>query len=270
MKSILINSILFIYFFFLISSCTKTENIELHSNNVVNKPTDTIKELSFEVVNTIPHSETSFTQGLIFYKGYLYEGTGLEGMSKLQKINPETGKVLKSIDLDDNIFGEGVTIFNDKIYQVTWHNQLCFVYDMDFNKLNEFKYYGECWGITNNDSLLIMSDGSAYLRFINPNNFTILNNKMVDYKGRPLTNLNELELVDDKIYANIWGNDMIVGIDINTGKVSEQLDVSSLHDIVKSEARNPDVTNGIAYNAKKNTFYITGKNWNKIFEIQIK
>lgn len=273
MKNILIKLIIFLFFFY---SCSGNKNKSKNTNEnvdkiIIEKQSDTVKELSFEVINIISHNETAFTQGLIFYNGYLYESTGLEGMSKLYKIDVETGKILKHINLDSNLFGEGITIVNNKIYQVTWHNQLFLQYDVNtFKKLKEVKYYGECWGLTNNDSMLILSDGSSYLRFIDTNNFSVVSSKLVTYKNKQLTNINELELIGNKLFANIWGSDIIVIIDINTGKVIAQLDITELHNIIKEESKMPDVANGIAYNSIKNTFYITGKNWNKIFEIKIR
>ncbi len=229
-----------------------------------------IKELQFQIVDTIPHQQTSFTQGLIFYDGYLYEGTGLEGASKLFKINAKNGKILKSHKLKKEYFGEGITIFDNKIFQLTWHNQVCIIYNFKtFKELKEIKYYGECWGLTNNDSLLILSDGTEYLRLINPNDFSVVSSKLVTYKDQRLERINELELVGKIIYANIWGSDIIVGIDFETGKVVEQIDISSLRDIVKKDSMAPEVSNGIAYDAKENVFYITGKNWSKIFKIKI-
>ncbi len=246
----------------------KTERIETRE---VQQQKYEIKELTFTILDTITHDQTLFTQGFIFHNGFLYEGTGLEGQSKLLKIDPKNGKILKTKNLKKEYFGEGITIFDNKIFQLTWHNQTCIVYDLKtFKELNEIKYYGECWGLTNNDSLFILSDGTAYLRFINPEDFSILYSKLITYKDKSLTQINELELVGNKIYANIWGSDIIVVIDFESGNVIEQIDISSLRDIVKEDSYSPEVANGIAYDPKEDVFYVTGKNWSKIFKIKIK
>lgn len=230
-----------------------------------------IEEYSFEIVRTLPHRFDAFTQGLVYDSGILYEGTGLETKSRLEKIDVYSGKILKTIELPSEYFGEGIALLNKKIYQVTWHNQKCLIYDKNsMKKVSELDYFGEAWGLTAiNDSLLILSDGTSTLKFIEPKSFSVVSTRQVTYKEKLLNNINELELVGNKLFANIWGSDIIVIIDIDNGKVVGQIDISSLRLLV-TDSPESEVANGIAYNASKDLFYFTGKNWSKIFEVKIK
>ena len=229
-----------------------------------------IKKYIAEIIDTLPHNINYFTQGLVFHNGILYEGTGIEGESILVRYKKNKHSADKIVRLDDSVFGEGITVFNDKIYQLSWLNQTCFVYDLKtLNKEKELKYAGEGWGLTHNDSLLIMSDGSATIRFIEPDNFRVVRNMMIKMNGKAVGLINELELVDSLLYANIYMQDLIIIADINTGNVVGLIDISNLR---RQLYNNPtqEVSNGIAYNKSEDVFYLTGKNWNKVFIVRFK
>jgi glutamine cyclotransferase len=229
---------------------------------------DTIIKYDVEIIDILPHDTTFYTQGLTIYENKLYEGTGLEGNSKLVKFDLKKWKMEKSIPLKSHYFGEGITIFDNKIYQLTWLNQTCLVYDLNTMKqTNEFTYSGEGWGLTSNDSLLFMSDGSATIKSINPKNFTTVANIRIRKNNIPVNYLNELELVDTLLYANIYMKDLLVIANINTGKVVGEVDISALRKHIKN--RYAEVSNGIAYNKKTGYFHLTGKNWEKIFVVKI-
>ncbi|TAL68049.1 MAG: glutaminyl-peptide cyclotransferase [Bacteroidetes bacterium] len=220
------------------------------------------------LIGKINHEEGSFTQGLYYYKGYLYESTGLRGESSLRKLDTATGKVLKRISVAPEHFAEGMTILNNKIYQLTWLSNLCFVYDLEsFNMVGSFNYNGEGWGLTNFNSLLVMSDGSNVLKFINPDDFQIVRQVSVYDGNTPVENLNELEMINGELFANIWTEDRIVRIDPITGNVIGYLDFSFLRKFIINE--NVDVFNGIAYNPEKDVYYVTGKYWLYIFIIKL-
>jgi glutamine cyclotransferase len=222
-----------------------------------------------KVIRTIDHEPGSFTQGLIYCKGFLYESTGLRGESTLRKLDTKTGKVLKRIDLPAEYFGEGITIFNDKIYMLTWLSNLCFVYDLKtFDLEGSFNYYGEGWGLTSDGKLLIMSDGSNSLRFINPEDFQVVRTINVYDNNTPLKNLNELEYINGVVFANIWMEDRIAMIDPSSGELNGTLDMSFLRKYIK-DSQNIDVLNGIAYDTNKDTYYFTGKYWPYIFEVKM-
>ena len=251
--------------------------------NSTNKPvvnnTETAKapEYSYEIVKTYNHDPNAFTQGLIYHEGSLYEGTGgsrLRGdnfYSSLRKVNLDTGKVEKKFDLSSDYFGEGITIMNDKIYQLTWREQTGFVYDLnDFKLLKEFRYSGEGWGLTNDGTNLIMSDGTHVLRFVDPETFqTIRTLTILDEKGKPVTYINELELIKGEIWANIWQKDDIIRIDPATGKILGRINLEKLVDETMDKSREADVLNGIAYDADGDRIFITGKKWNKLYEVKI-
>lgn len=234
-----------------------------------------IPQINYAVTAVHPHDTSSFTQGLEWHNGKLLEGTGMKGKSKLMWVNLTDGKADKLIKLGDDYFGEGVTLLNNKIYQITWQEQKCFVYDANtLKKIAEFNYEGEGWGLTNNGTELIMSNGSSDLVFRDPNNFKILKTITVSNNYGPLSNLNELEFVNGFIYANIWTDryKKIVKIDANTGKVVGEL---NLDDILKKYAPNAneskiDVLNGIAYDSVQQRFFITGKYWPYLFELKLK
>lgn len=222
-----------------------------------------------DVITSFPHNTTSFTQGLEFNKGELFEGTGQRGESIIAKVNLKTGVIDQKMGLDATYFGEGITVFKDKIYQLTWQEQKCFVYTKNtFQIEKDIPYNGEGWGLCNNGTSLIMSNGSERIVFRNPTTFEIERSIEVYNNEGPVANLNELEYVDDLIYANVWMTNFIVVIDPNNGKVLAQIDASSL--VASGKGSTGDVLNGIAYNPVTSKWYLTGKNWVKLFEIKFK
>jgi glutaminyl-peptide cyclotransferase len=225
---------------------------------------------AYEVVKAYPHDNKAFTQGLVFYQGVLYESTGLNGSSSLRRVELETGKVLRKIDVPTVFFAEGLSLFNGRLYQLTWQTQLGFVYDLDsFNKLREFDYAGEGWGLTHDARYLIMSDGSSRIRFIDPDTFEVQRMITVQDGRRSVTQLNELEYVKGEIYANIWMQDRIARIDPQSGKVNAWVDMSGLRP-AESRSDSSAVLNGIAYDEASDRLFVTGKLWPKLFEIKLK
>jgi glutamine cyclotransferase len=233
-----------------------------------NKPAfSTAQRYTYNVFNVYPHDSNAFTQGLVFENGILYESTGLYGQSTLRRVELETGKILQSYALPDQFFGEGITIFGDKIIQLTWQSNKGFVYDkFSFDLLQEFSYPTEGWGITHNGSQLIMSDGTATLYFLNTETFEIVGQVNV-YDTNPVTKLNELEYIKGEVYANIWQEEKIAIINPQTGQVKAWIDLTNLRSI--GNQGSGDVLNGIAYDAENDRFFITGKKWSKLFEIEL-
>ena len=226
---------------------------------------------TFEIVNTFPHDITSYTQGLEFYNGELYESTGQRTESKLRKVNFETGDILKNIDLEDQYFGEGLTVLNDKIYQLTWQAKRGFVYDVNtFEKLSSFNYgtSKEGWGICNDGKTLYKSDGTEKIYLLNPENLTEQNHIEVYTQKGKIPSLNELEWIDGKIFANIYQRNGVAIINPKTGGVEGVINFESLRKLVKQHPE-LDVLNGIAYNPERETIFVTGKNWDKLFEVKI-
>lgn len=267
-------------FIFLSLACNgSSSNTAKPNNNVanVNKTSAVVPQYTFDIVKTYPHDPKAFTQGLVFYNGLFYEGTGGyrqsdEFSSSLRKVEIESGKVLQKFDLSANYFGEGITIFNGKIYQITWKEKTAFVYDLnDFKLLKEFKYSGEGWGITHDGTNLIMSDGTHVIRFINPETFeTIRTITVLDEKGKPVMELNELEYIKGEIWANIWEKGVIIRIDPASGKIVGKIDLEKLDEEQRKNDENADVLNGIAYDEAGDRIFITGKLWKKVFEIKLK
>jgi glutamine cyclotransferase len=224
---------------------------------------------TYRVANTYPHDRAAFTQGLVFEEGLLYEGTGLRGRSTLRLVELDTGNVLKLYSLPVQLFGEGVTVYGDKIFQLTWQAHIGFVYDKDsFELLQEFEYPTEGWGITHDDQRLIMSDGTSALHFLDPETLEEVGQIEVYDQNGPVTRLNELEYIHGKVYANVWKADRIVMIDPQTGQVTGWVDLTGL---LSGGDRVPpvDVLNGIAYDAENERLFVTGKLWPKIFEIEL-
>ena len=223
----------------------------------------------YKVVNTYPHNTDSFTQGLVFDKGILYESTGLNGRSAIQTVDLETGEIVKSKDLADKYFGEGIAVVGNKIVQLTWQARKGFVYDKKtFELLKTFKYETQGWGITYDGKYLIMSDGSNILYFMDPRTYKVRGKLEVYHGSRKVGKLNELEYIDGKIYANVWGTEKLAIINPKTGQVSAWIDLRGL--LTKEDKKNRiDVLNGIAYNEENQKFYVTGKLWPKLFEIEI-
>jgi len=226
---------------------------------------------TYEIVNTYPHDITSYTQGLEFHNGELYESTGQKGESKLRKVNYETGEVLKNINLENSYFGEGLTILNDKIYQLTWRGKRGFVYDVNtFEKLSTFNYgtSKEGWGICNDGKTLYKSDGTEKIWLLNPENLTEESHIEVYTEKGKIPSLNELEWIDGKIFANIYQRNGVVIINPKTGGVEGVIDFKPLKELV-TQHDELDVLNGIAYHPERETIFVTGKNWDKLFEVKI-
>jgi len=233
------------------------------------EPTPTTPTLyTYRIINEYPHNTSSFTQGLVFEDEILYEGTGLYGSSTLQKVELETGKSLQLHALPDAYFGEGITIFGNRIIQLTWLEQKGFVYDkQSFALQEEFNYSSEGWGITDDGVRLIMSDGSATLSFLDPTTFELIGQIQVHHGNDPVSRLNELEFIKGDIYANIWQEDRIAVIDIESGQVKSWIDLEGIYAVATSDPN--DVLNGIAYDLNEERLFVTGKRWSKLFEIEI-
>ena len=258
-----------ILFFFLIvfalTACDNT-NSEQTLNNGITPPA----VLNYTVVNVYPHDPSSFTEGLEWHDSSLYESTGLDGKSKLARIDLKTGKDLLRIDLAKDIFGEGITVLNGKLYQLTYQTGKCFVYDFKtFKKISEFTYEGEGWGMTNDGKHLIMNNGNNNLYYRDPETFKIVNTVGVIDNNGPLAKINELEYVDGFIYSNIWTTNYIVKIDPNSGHVIAKADLTNLiNQYLPQTIEEGSVLNGIAYDSLGKRFFITGKNWPKLFEVK--
>ncbi|OOV17812.1 glutaminyl-peptide cyclotransferase [Flavobacterium sp. LM4] len=245
-------------------SSEATKRVELVSN--VNP-----KLLKYKIVNTFPHDKKDFTEGLEFYNDTLYESTGQEGASFIKKYDYKTGKVFKKIDLDSKYFGEGITFINGKLFQLTYKNKKGFIYDAKTLKLEKtFDYEKDIqgWGMTNDGKYIYQTDGTEKIWKVDP-----ATQKMVDhinvYSGdSKIKEVNELEWIDGKIYANVWFKDAIAVVNPNSGAVEEILDLSALRKTM-TDVKKDDALNGIAYNPKTKTIFVTGKNWNKMFEITV-
>ncbi len=226
---------------------------------------------TFEIVKSYPHDSSAFTQGLVYENGRLLESTGLNGQSSLREVDLATGAILKKVDVPPQYFAEGLTEFNSKLYQLTWQSNKGFVYDRaTFRKQSEFSYTGEGWGLADNETSLILSDGTNKIRFLDPATFAVRRTINVTYgNNRPLAQLNELEYIDGEIYANVWQADTIARIDPATGKVLSWIDLSGLLPENERTAQT-DVLNGIAYDAAGKRLFVTGKLWPKIYEIKLK
>jgi glutamine cyclotransferase len=229
----------------------------------------TVPVFGFKVVRVFPHDPKAFTQGLVFHQGFLYEGTGLLGKSSLRKVELETGRIVKLYQLSYQLFGEGITLWQNNIIQLTWKSRTGFVYDRrTFRLLKKFSYPTEGWGITQDGKHLIMSDGTSFLYFLDPYNFKEVKRIQVQDRGLSITLLNELEYIKGEIYANVYLTDRIVRISPETGRVTGWIDLQGLLP-TKDRAQGVDVLNGIAYDAQGNRIFVTGKYWPKLFEIQI-
>lgn len=252
---------------------TKTDGVENTRNFPVSVVSDVVpKKYTYQVVNNFPHLKTSYTQGLEYYNNFLYEGTGEYGKSMLLKINPATGKAVQEYSLNDVYFGEGITILNDKIYQITYKEQTGFVYNLDdFACIDSFHYASkEGWGLTNDGTNLIMSDGTNVLTWLNPDDFSVVKNIQVSNNVGPVYRINELEYIDGKILANIYTTELIVEIDAETGKVLSEINLNGILNMYKNPSENVDFMNGIAYDKMNQRLLVTGKWWPQLFEIKLK
>jgi glutamine cyclotransferase len=272
MKKYFLGALLFV-FAFINQSCKKEAAPPNPNPPQITTPSAPV--YSYEVVNTWHHDPDAFTEGLQYYQGELYESTGLNGKSTLRRVELKTGKVLQKIDIENQYFGEGITILNGKIYQLTYQTHIGFIYDLKtFKKIGSWQYEGEGWALTNDGKELIMSNGTEKIMFLDPNSLTISRTIEVTDEGMPVEYLNELEYIKGEIYANIWMRDMVARIDPGTGKVNSWINLSGL--LTPEERRaekgheRPDVLNGIAYDEKADRIFVTGKLWPKLFEIAIK
>lgn len=248
----------------LLNSCNDGENND--DGNKLPPP----KSMGYRIITSYPHDTGSFTQGLDFYNGSLYEGTGDYGRSKLMRINLSTGKPELQISLDRQYFGEGITILNDTLYQLTWKEKTVFAYDVkDFKLLKTFTITHEGWGLTHDGTQLIASDGSSNLYFYDPADFRLIRKQEVSESGSLAFNLNELEFIDGFVYANQWNLPYILKIDPATGLVDAKADVSELWSRVKQKQPQADVPNGIAYDEASGKLYITGKRWPELYEVDL-
>ena len=221
------------------------------------------------ITKTYPHDPEAFTQGLVFSDGYLYESTGLYGKSSLRKVEVETGAVLKSEALASDVFGEGLTLWRGQLIQLTWRSGIALVYDVDsLQRVGEFRYPTEGWGLTHNGQALIMSDGSALLRFLDPDTFSEERRIEVLDNGIPVRNLNALAYIKGEILANIWQQDAIAVISPTTGIVRAWVNLAKLR-MALGPVRKAEVLNGIAYDAARDRVFVTGKYWPKLFEIKL-
>jgi glutamine cyclotransferase len=241
---------------------TRQERIILFSNIVPEKYT-------YKVKNTYKHDENSYTQGLFYYAGFLYEATGLKGESTVRKVKPETGEVLQSFAIPSDVFGEGILKFEDRIIQISWDSNRGFVYDFStFKLIDEFSYQGEGWGLCTDEKFLYMTNGSNRIKILETESYSEINSlEVYDDKG-PVKYLNELEYIEGYIYSNIYQYDHIAKIDPVTGKVLAYIDLKGLLPM-NDYTNKTDVFNGIAYDRESKRIFVTGKNWPKLFEIQI-
>jgi len=224
---------------------------------------------TYEVINAYPHDQNAFTQGLVFENGFLYEGTGLRGRSSLRKVELVTGDILQIRVLPAQFFGEGLTIYENKIIQLTLRSNLGFIYDKDsFELIQAFNYPTKGWGITHDGERLIMSDGTSILHFLDPETFEEIGRIEVCDSNGPVIRLNELEYVQGEIYANVWQTDLIARIAPQTGQVIGWIDLKGLLSL--EDCREPvNVLNGIAYDEKNDRLFVTGKLWPRLFEIEL-
>ncbi|MBN2666404.1 MAG: glutaminyl-peptide cyclotransferase [Bacteroidales bacterium] len=228
------------------------------------------KRLGFRLISTYPHDPGAFTQGLFFHDGVLYEGTGQETGSTLRTAELETGRVIRQHTLDPSLFGEGITLFKDRIFQVTWQNKVGFVYNRsDFKQINKIYYQGEGWGLTTIGDKIVRSDGSNILYFHEPEMFDAVSRLEVYDNEKKVDQLNELEYINGEIWANIWMTDLIARIDPLTGKVNSYVDLTRLFPEAKRREVNADVLNGIAWDHLSGRIFVTGKRWPALYEIEV-
>ncbi|NIR31624.1 MAG: glutaminyl-peptide cyclotransferase [Gammaproteobacteria bacterium] len=222
----------------------------------------------YEVLNVYPHDSDAFTQGLVFAGGVLYESTGRWGLSTLREVELESGGVLKLVKLPDNLFGEGIAVYDDRVVMLTWRSRTGFVYEREsFELIRSFSYPREGWGLTYDGERLIMSDGSATLYYLDPLSYAEIGRLPVTDGGRPVSNLNELEYVGGEVYANVLGQGRIARIDAASGRVVAWI---ALETLSQDEASHGGVLNGIAYDERTRRLFVTGKLWPRLFEIRLK
>ncbi len=233
------------------------------------RPQAAPQRLRYEIVKTYPHDPAAYTQGLLWWDGHLYESTGQWGESSLRRVELETGKVLQKSSLDARLFGEGLALLGDKLYQLTWESGLGFIYDRaTFRRLSVFTYASEGWGLAVLGRDLVMSDGTSILSVRNPETFAELRRIRVEDDDGPVVMLNELETIDGRIYANIYQSDRVVVIDPESGRVTAEIDFRGL--LPASERRpDTDVLNGIAWDPQGKRLFVTGKNWPHLYQVRL-
>lgn len=234
-------------------------------------PTPATKRISFSITDTFPHDTTSFTEGLLFYKGDLYESTGLAGKSKIMQVDLKTGKAIRQMALDKKYFGEGIVIINDTVYQLTYQDKIGFMYSLkDFKKIGEFKFASaEGWGMTTDGKQIIASDGTSNLSYYEPGTFRLLRTQGVTEGGSLSYNLNELEYIDGFIYANQWQAPYILKIDPGSGEIVGKIDLTDVCNKIRTKYSDSEFLNGIAYDSTTKKMYITGKMWPEMYAIQL-
>ena len=240
---------------------------EAHSRKIVVLSENRPQEMTYQIINTYPHDTEDFTQGLLIKDGYLYESTGQNGSSTFKKKELKTGKTLQTVNLDQEYFGEGLAAINDEFYQLTWTSGIGFVYNADMEQVRTFNISGQGYGLTTLGEQLLYTDESEKIFFIEPQSFSVQDQiEAYDNTGKA-DSLNELEIINGLIYANVWLRDIVVAIEPTTGEVVQKIDFSGL--LSDAEARKAGVINGIAVDPKTNKIYITGKHWPKLFEVTI-
>ena len=250
---------------------TKTDSVSNSRTISINVVSDIKpKSYTFRTVNDFPHNQDFFTQGLEFHKGYLYEGTGQKGSSGLFKVHLNSGTTLQQYLLEEQYFGEGITILNDKIYQLTYRAQKGFVYNLsDFSRIDSFRYQSEeGWGLTNDGKNLIMSNGTNELLWLDLNDFSVVKKIEVANHRGIINNLNELEYIEGSVYANVYTTNLIIEIDPETGKVLSEINLEGILNMYTNPSETIDYLNGIAYDEGKDRIFVTGKWWPRIFEIE--
>lgn len=269
LMSLFRNGLLALSIFLAFSGCNTPANGdppkgESLANNAV------VPSYGYQILNIWPHDSNAFTQGLILVDGKLLESTGQTGSSSLRRVELETGKILKKVDVPMPYFAEGITVLNGKVYQLTWQHGLGFIYDLQsLERVGDFKYQGEGWGLTTDGTSLLMSDGTNRIRFLDPSNFRVTKIINVLDGSTPIDDLNELEFVQGEIYANIWHDDRIAVIDPQNGRVKAWINLTGL--IPAGELPDEEaVLNGIAYDQASNRLFVTGKMWPRIYEIRVK
>ena len=266
------NLVCFLLFATTLFGCQSNPDADTESSNApaaaaINPPING----TYNIVAVYPHNTSSFTQGLIWHNNTLYEGTGLTNQSKLLKTDLATGKALQTLSISDSLFGEGIAVYNNKIYQLTWQNHKLFVYDANtFKKEKEFNWNYEGWGITHYNNQLIISTGTSNLYFVNPTSLAIEKTLGVYDNNGYIASLNELEMIEGKIYANVWGENKIIAINPASGQVEKQFDFTNiLQKTNQPITTETNVLNGIAYDSVNKATYITGKNWPAVFKVTL-
>lgn len=233
------------------------------------EPPTPVPAINYSLLAAYPHDTSFFTEGIEFYNSTLLESTGEYGESRIVQTDVKTGKVLQQIKLDNKYFGEGLTVFRDTVYQLTWQEHVVLVYNVrDLKKINELPFNGQGWGLTNDGTHLIASNGSSDIYYYEPGSFKLIKVQPVKENGSPVLNINELEYVNGFVYANQWQYNYILKIDPVKGEVVAKMDLTELVNRVKAADPHAMELNGIAYNKESGKFFITGKNWPQIYEVQ--